>query len=80
MTGAAPSGIDEIDVQPGSHVCASSGSTDRDRLLAAYLGTGLTAREQMRLYRGLCPQPSGCSRFRAQAVGGSLGWPVGRPA
>jgi hypothetical protein len=42
MTGAAPSGIDEIDVQPGSHVCASSGSTDR--LLAAYLGTGLTAR------------------------------------
>lgn len=44
MTGTVTSGIDEIDLEPGSHVCAFyRGSTDRDRLLAAYLGAGLTA-------------------------------------
>ena len=44
MTGTVTSGIDEIDLQPGSHVCAFyRGSTDRDRLLTAYLGAGLTA-------------------------------------
>lgn len=44
MTGAVPSGIDEIDLQPGSHVCAFyRGDGDRDRLLTAYLGAGLTA-------------------------------------
>ncbi len=44
MTGAVASGIDDIDLQPGSHVCAFyRGSPDRDRLLAAYLGAGLTA-------------------------------------
>ena len=44
MTSAVPSGIDEIDLQPGSHVCAFyRGSTDRDRLLTGYLGAGLTA-------------------------------------
>ncbi len=41
---AALSGIEEIDLRPGSHVCAFyRGDTDRDRLLAAYLGPGLTA-------------------------------------
>jgi len=45
MTGAAvPSGIDEITLLPGSHVCAFyRGDSDRDRLLTAYLGTGLSA-------------------------------------
>jgi MEDS: MEthanogen/methylotroph, DcmR Sensory domain len=44
MTGAVPSGIDEIELVPGSHVCAFyRGDSDRDRLLDAYLGAGLTA-------------------------------------
>ena len=44
MTGTVPSGIDEIDLLPGSHVCAFyQGDSDRDRLLTAYLGAGLTA-------------------------------------
>jgi MEDS: MEthanogen/methylotroph, DcmR Sensory domain len=38
------SGIDEIELQPGSHVCAFyRGEADRDRLLTGYLGAGLTA-------------------------------------
>jgi DcmR-like sensory protein len=44
MAGAVLSGIDEIELQPGDHVCAFyRGDTDRDGLLAAYLGAGLTA-------------------------------------
>jgi hypothetical protein len=44
MTGTVPSGIDEIRLLPGSHVCAFyRGDSDRDRLLAGYLGAGLTA-------------------------------------
>jgi hypothetical protein len=44
MAGMIPSGIDEILLPPGSHVCAFyRGDSDRDRLLAAYLGAGLTA-------------------------------------
>ena len=39
-----PSGIDEIGLLPGSHVCAFyRGDRDRDRLLTAYLGAGLAA-------------------------------------
>ena len=38
------SGIDEIELQPGSHVCAFyRGEADRDRLLTGYLRAGLTA-------------------------------------
>lgn len=37
-------GIDDVSVPPGSHICAFyRGSTARDRLLTAYFGTGLTA-------------------------------------
>ena len=37
-------GIDNVSVPPGSHICAFyRGSTARDRLLTAYFGTGLTA-------------------------------------
>ena len=44
MTGPVPSGIDQIGLLPGSHVCAFyRGDTDRDRLLSGYLGAGLTA-------------------------------------
>ena len=44
MTGPVPSGIDEIGLQPGSHVCAFyRGDSDRDRLLDGYLGVGLAA-------------------------------------
>jgi hypothetical protein len=41
---AVPSGIDEIDLRAGSHVCAFyRGAADRDRLLSGYLSAGLTA-------------------------------------
>lgn len=44
MTGTVPSGIDEICLLPGSHVCAFyRGDSDRDRLLSGYLGAGLAA-------------------------------------
>ncbi len=44
MTGPVPSGIEGIGLQPGSHVCAFyRGDSDRDRLLAGYLGAGLAA-------------------------------------
>jgi len=44
MAGPVLSGIDEIRLQPGSHVCAFyRGDGDRDRLLGGYLGAGLTA-------------------------------------
>ena len=39
-----PSGIDDIGLMPGSHVCAFyRGDADRDRLLTGYLGAGLAA-------------------------------------
>ena len=44
MTGTVPSGIDEISLLPGHHVCAFyRGDADRDRLLSGYLGAGLAA-------------------------------------
>jgi MEDS: MEthanogen/methylotroph, DcmR Sensory domain len=44
MAGPVASGIDEIGLAPGSHVCAFyRGDSDRDRLLSGYLGAGLTA-------------------------------------
>jgi hypothetical protein len=44
MTGPVPSGIDDIGLVPGSHVCAFyRGDADRDRLLTGYLGAGLAA-------------------------------------
>jgi MEDS: MEthanogen/methylotroph, DcmR Sensory domain len=44
MTNPVLSGIDEIELLPGSHVCAFyRGEADRDRLLTAYLGAGLSA-------------------------------------
>jgi hypothetical protein len=44
MAGTVPSGIDDIQLRPGSHVCAFyRGGGDRDRLLTSYLGAGLAA-------------------------------------
>jgi hypothetical protein len=44
MAAPVPSGIDDIGLVPGSHVCAFyRGDTDRDRLLTGYLGAGLAA-------------------------------------
>jgi len=44
MTQTVPSGIDEIGLLPGSHVCAFyRGDHDRDRLLHRYLSAGLAA-------------------------------------
>ncbi len=44
MAGPVSSGIDDIGLVPGSHVCAFyRGDSDRDRLLSGYLGAGLTA-------------------------------------
>ena len=44
MTGALPTGIDQVDLPPGSHVCAFyRGDDDRDRLLNGYPGAGLAA-------------------------------------
>jgi MEDS: MEthanogen/methylotroph, DcmR Sensory domain len=44
MGGTVPSGIDEITLLPGGHVCAFyRGDAERDRLLSGYLGVGLAA-------------------------------------
>jgi hypothetical protein len=44
MAGPVLSGIDDIGLEPGSHVCAFyRGDRDRDRLLSGYLGAGLSA-------------------------------------
>lgn len=44
MPDTVPTGIDEIALLPGSHVCAFyRGADDRDRLLTAYLKAGLVA-------------------------------------
>lgn len=73
VTGAVPSGIDDVDLRPGSHVCAFyRGPADRDRLLSGYLGAGLAAgdkcicivdsqrtAEQVVSLRGTRPGPDG---------------------
>jgi hypothetical protein len=44
MAGPVVSGIDDIGLAPGSHVCAFyRGDSDRDRLLSGYFGAGLSA-------------------------------------
>jgi hypothetical protein len=44
MAEAVWTGIDDVSVRPGSHICAFyRGAAARDRLLTAYFGTGLTA-------------------------------------
>jgi hypothetical protein len=71
MTGAVPSGIDEISLPPGSHVCAFyRGDSDRDRLLTAYLGTGLSAGDKC-----ICVVDSPYTAKRLESLPGGLGGP-----
>jgi len=71
MTGAVPSGIDEISLLPGSHVCAFyRGDGDRDRLLTAYLGTGLSAGDKC-----ICVVDSPNTAKRLGSLPGDLGGP-----
>jgi MEDS: MEthanogen/methylotroph, DcmR Sensory domain len=65
MANPVLSGIDEIELRPGSHVCAFyRGEADRDRLLAAYLGAGLTAGDKC-----ICVVDSPYTAKRLSALG-----------
>ena len=69
MTGPVPSGIDEIALQPGSHVCAFyRGDSDRDRLLTAYLRAGLTAGDKC-----ICIVDSAYTAKRLESLPGACG-------
>jgi MEDS: MEthanogen/methylotroph, DcmR Sensory domain len=71
MTGAVPSGIDEIQLAPGSHVCAFyRGDDDRDQLLTAYLGAGLTAGDKC-----ICVVDSACTAKRLESLTPASGGP-----
>jgi hypothetical protein len=71
MTGAVASGIDEIDLLPGSHVCAFyRGGSDRDRLLTGYLGAGLTAGDKC-----ICVVDSAYTAKRLESLRGTCGGP-----
>jgi hypothetical protein len=71
MTGTVPSGIDEIRLLPGSHVCAFyRGDSDRDRLLAGYLGAGLTAGDKC-----ICVVDSAFTARRLEALARSSSGP-----
>ena len=71
MVGPVPSGIDEIGLLPGSHVCAFyRGDDDRDRLLNGYLGAGLTAGDKC-----ICIVDSAGTAKRLEALPGSRGEP-----
>lgn len=64
MAGPVPSGIDDIGLAPGSHVCAFyRGDSDRDRLLNGYLGAGLTAGDKC-----ICVVDSAITAARLRAL------------
>ena len=64
MAGPVPSGIDDIGLTPGSHVCAFyRGDSDRDRLLNGYLGAGLTAGDKC-----ICVVDSAITAARLRAL------------
>jgi hypothetical protein len=67
-----PSGIDEIGLLPGSHVCAFyRGDRDRDQLLTAYLGAGLTAGDKC-----ICIVDSAQAAKRLRSLPRAAGEPV----
>ena len=70
MAGPVPSGIDEIGLAPGSHVCAFyRGDSDRDRLLNGVPGRGPDRRGQVHLRRRLARSPpAGSGRCRSPAT------------
>ncbi len=64
MAGPVPSGIDDIGLLPGSHVCACYRSdSDRDRLVNGYLGAGVTARDKC-----ICAADSAVTAARLRAL------------
>src|ERR1700716_2276038 len=72
MTGTVSSGIDEVCLPPGSHVCAFyRGDSDRDRLLTGYLGAGLTAGDKC-----ICVVDSAYTAMRLWVLPGSCGGPA----
>jgi len=71
MTGSVSSGIAEIGLVPGSHVCAFyRGDSDRDRLLTGYLSAGLTAGDKC-----ICIVDSAGTAKRLEALPGACGEP-----
>jgi hypothetical protein len=69
MAGPVPSGIDDIGLMPGSHVCAFyRGDSDRDRLLSGYLGAGLVAGDKC-----ICIVDSASTAARLRALPRSCG-------
>lgn len=71
MTDAVASGFDEIDLQPGSHVCAFyRGASDRDQLLTAYLGAGLSAGDKC-----ICIVDSAYTAKRLESLRSNCGRP-----
>src|SRR5271163_3884348 len=71
MAGTVLSGIDEISLLPGSHVCAFyRGDADRDRLLSGYLRAGLTAGDKC-----ICIVDSARTAQRLRALPGACGEP-----
>jgi hypothetical protein len=71
MTGTVQSGIEEIGLQPGSHVCAFyRGASDRDRLLTGYLGAGLSAGDKC-----ICVVDSAYTAKRLESLPADCGAP-----
>jgi MEDS: MEthanogen/methylotroph, DcmR Sensory domain len=71
MSGLVPSGIDEIGLVPGSHVCAFyRGDSDRDRLLSGYLGAGLSAGDKC-----ICVVDSANTAQRLESLPGACSEP-----
>jgi hypothetical protein len=69
MARPVSSGIDDIGLLPGSHVCAFyRGDSDRDRLLSGYLGAGLTAGDKC-----ICIVDSAITAARLRALPRSCG-------
>jgi hypothetical protein len=65
------SGIDDIGLAPGSHVCAFyRGDADRDRLLTGYLGAGLAAGDKC-----ICVVDSAYTARRLESLSRSCGDP-----
>jgi hypothetical protein len=71
MTGPVLSGIAEVGLAPGSHVCAFyRGDADRDRLLSGYLSAGLAAGDKC-----ICIVDSARTAKRLQALPGARSEP-----
>ncbi|HWG61251.1 MAG TPA: MEDS domain-containing protein [Streptosporangiaceae bacterium] len=72
---AVASGIDDISLSPGSHVCAFyRGPADRDRLLTAYLGAGLQAGDKCVC---IVDSPTTAQRLKVMRGAGSRSGPGG---